>query len=153
MKVLMVCLGNICRSPVADGLMRQHAADAGINMVVDSCGTASYHIGEAPDLRSQASCTRQGLDISFLRARHFKKSDLTEFDHILCMDIQNMKDVMKHADTDAEREKISLFLEAAFPGKNAAVPDPYTGSEDGFNDVFKLVDQGCAAWIKKWQGA
>jgi len=149
MKILMVCLGNICRSPVAEGIMRQRASEAGLELDIASCGTASYHIGEAPDHRSQKSTKRIGVDISSLRARHFKRMDFTDFDHILCMDKTNLTDLMKLAETESEKRKVHLFMEAAFPSENVPVPDPYYGSEQDFNEVVRIVEQGCDAWINK----
>ena len=147
----MVCLGNICRSPVADGLMKHHAQLAGINMEVDSCGTASYHIGEAPDTRSQANAKSHGVNISMLRARHFQKEDLQEFDYILCMDKNNLKDILAQTNDPVEKKKVRLFLEAAFPKTAIDVPDPYQGNESHFEHVFQLIDQGCKAWINEWK--
>lgn len=137
----MVCLGNICRSPVADGLLRKKVADAGLDVFVDSCGTGDYHIGESPDERSQANALENGLDIRMLRARQLQTSDFDDYDLILCMDRSNLQNVLSISRSTADEQKVSLILDRLHPGQEAEVPDPYFGGEQGFQQVFDLLDE------------
>lgn len=145
----MVCLGNICRSPVADGLLRKKSKEAGLDITVDSCGTGGWHAGESPDLRSQENALKNGLDISFLRARQFQESDLDNFDLILCMDKSNLSNVQAMAQTPEQSAKIQLMLDQSFPGKGREVPDPYYEGADGFQNVYKLLEDACDELIIK----
>ena len=141
MKILMVCLGNICRSPLADGLLRQKVQENGLGVFVDSCGTSSYHVGQLPDVRMMAKAKEHGYDLSDLKARQFIKADFKDFDVIYVMDTSNFNNVIKLADSEADRSKVKFFLNELYPAQNMAVPDPYFGGEQGFEDVFKLVDE------------
>jgi protein-tyrosine phosphatase len=143
MKILMVCLGNICRSPLAEGILRQKSALRNIKITIDSCGTSDYHIGEAPDKRSQANALKNGVDISGLRARQFSRDDFENFDLILTMDQSNFNNVIALARSDSQRQKVKMILNISHPGSNRAVPDPYFGGPDGFQEVFNLLDQAC----------
>jgi protein-tyrosine phosphatase len=148
-RVCFVCLGNICRSPTAAGVMRHRLAEAGLDHVVevDSAGTAGYHIGDLPDPRARAEARRRGVDIDDL-GRQFAASDLDTFDLVLAMDDDNLTDLLRLAETDDHRAKIRLlrsFDADAPPG--AAVPDPYYGADDGFAEVFELVDAACLGLI------
>jgi protein-tyrosine phosphatase len=147
----MVCLGNICRSPVADGLLRMKAEEAGLDLIVDSCGTGGWHAGEAPDSRSQANAKENRLDISMLRARQFKMSDFDEFHRIFVMDKSNLRDVLAMAQSDTHRNKVSLLLELSHPGQNKAVPDPYYGGEQGFQHVYDMIEEACDILIQELQ--
>ncbi|NND93791.1 MAG: low molecular weight phosphotyrosine protein phosphatase, partial [Flavobacteriales bacterium] len=147
-KILMVCLGNICRSPVADGLLRKKVESSGLDVLVDSCGTGGWHVGEAPDPRSQENALKNGLDISMLRARQIQVSDLEEYDHIYCMDKSNLHDVLALATSEEQRMKVSLMLNNSHPDQNKDVPDPYFGGSDGFQKVFDLLDQACDSIIQ-----
>jgi protein-tyrosine phosphatase len=141
-KILMVCLGNICRSPVAEGIMRKKIEEKNIDAIVDSAGTSNYHIDEAPDLRSQKNALANGVDISTLRGRQFSEKDFSDFDLILTMDVSNYNNVMALAKSDADKNKVSLILKKA--GLNESeVPDPYFGGEAGFQQVFDLLDEAC----------
>lgn len=142
-RVLMVCLGNICRSPMAEGIMRHRATEAGIIIEVDSAGTAGYHVGEAPDRRAQQAMADQGMDISDLRGRQLKASDLDTFDHILVMDRSNLRNTLALARTDAQRSKVRLLL----PGANE-VPDPYYGDMDSFRAVFGMIDDAVGEFLR-----
>lgn len=144
MKILMVCLGNICRSPLAEGILRKKLSEKGIeNVKVDSAGTSSYHIGQAPDSRSQQNALSHGTDLSSLRARQFGVSDFDDFDKIYVMDSSNYSDVLSLARDASDSEKVELLLNSSHPGSNMAVPDPYFGGENGFENVYQLVDEAC----------
>ena len=143
MNILMVCLGNICRSPVAEGILRNKAEEKGLALSVDSCGTSGYHNGEAPDQRSAENAALNGIDISGLISRKFRVSDFEDFDRIYVMDHSNYQNIMKLAVTDDHRNKVDLLLNAAYPGQNRDVPDPYFGGKDGFQQVFDLVEEAC----------
>jgi len=143
MKILMVCLGNICRSPLAEGVLRHKANGRGIKITVDSCGTSNYHIGQEPDNRSVENAFKNGVDISTLRARQFSKADFEHFDRIFVMDQSNHNNIMALATNDGHRKKVDLLLNVSNPGSNRAVPDPYFGGSEGFQHVFDLIDEAC----------
>jgi protein-tyrosine phosphatase len=147
--VCFVCLGNICRSPTAAGVMRHRLAEAGLAhaVEVDSAGTAGYHVGDLPDGRARAEARRRGVDIDD-RGRQFDRSDLDRFDLVVAMDHENVADLRRLATTDEHHAKIRLLREfdaEAPPG--APVPDPYYGGDDGFAEVFDLVDAACLGLI------
>ncbi len=152
-RILMVCLGNICRSPTAEGVFRNlvHKAAPGLQVEVDSAGTAGYHIGAAPDPRSQRAALRRGIDISDLRARQISRSDFTTFDWILAMDRENLRDLEAKRPMHS-RAKLSLFLEFAPQTGRTEVPDPYYGGEADFERVLDLCDaaaRGLLAALQK----
>ena len=149
-RVLMVCLGNICRSPVAQGLMEAElTAQLGPEhgWMVDSAGTVATHAGEGPDPRSQSSVRRLGIDISNQRSRPITAADFAEFDHILVMDRSNYADVLLRAPQDAQ-SKISLVLESTYPGEGRAVPDPYYGGAQEFEHVLNLIEEASEGLMK-----
>ena len=136
-KVLMVCLGNICRSPLAEGILKSKVNPSEI--VVDSAGTAGYHIGKAPDIRSIEVAQRAGIDISHQKCRRFIPDDFDNFDYIFAMDRENLLHLKDLARNTADLEKLYLLLEeAGIPGEE--VPDPYYGGNDGFQKVFRMID-------------
>lgn len=139
----MVCLGNICRSPLAEGAMRQKAEQRNVDITVDSCGTSNYHIGETPDPRSIENAHENGVDISNLRARQFAPEDFDRFDRIFVMDHSNYSDVVAQAQSEDQINKVEMILNILEPGKNQPVPDPYFGGPDGFQHVFELLDKAC----------
>lgn len=141
MKILFVCLGNICRSPLADGLLRAKVASNNLEVLVDSAGTSGHHIGEAPDLRMQKTAKQFGHAIDNLRARQFTSGDFAHFDLIYAMDRQNFKDILSLAESDEHRSKVKLILNELYPGQDLEVPDPYFGGEQGFREVFTLLDK------------
>lgn len=145
----MVCLGNICRSPLAEGILQSKAREAGLDVIVDSAGTAAYHVGEPPDKRSREIARKYGIDLSGQRARQFTSSDLKEFDRIYAMDVSNYRDIMHHASAREGSAKVDLIMNAAYPGKNLPVPDPYYGGKDGFEHVFKMLEQSCERIIEE----
>ncbi|WP_232454957.1 low molecular weight protein-tyrosine-phosphatase [Gilvibacter sp. SZ-19] len=141
-RILMVCLGNICRSPLAEGIMRAKLFGRN-NYEVDSAGTGGWHVGDPPDPRSVAIAKEMGLDITGQRGRQFKATDFDRFDHIFVMDNSNHRDVLKLARTEHDKQKVSLILDTLFPGENVDVPDPYYGGNDGFAKVYDMLDQAC----------
>jgi protein-tyrosine phosphatase len=139
-KILMVCLGNICRSPLAEGIMRSKLSN---DFIVDSAGTGGWHAGELPDKRSIATAKNKGLDITNQRARQFKISDFESFDYIYVMDNSNYKDVVALAPNEKAKSKVILILNEIFPNENVDVPDPYYGGQDGFENVFDMLNEAC----------
>lgn len=145
-KVLMVCLGNICRSPLAEGILQSKVDPK--KVFVDSAGTAGYHVGNPPDERSIAVARKYGLDISYQKCRKFTKLDFQEYDHIYVMDRSNFSNVAHLASTIEETKKIKLLLEEIDLDIDE-VPDPYYGGADGFEEVYQMVDKACEAIAKK----
>jgi protein-tyrosine phosphatase len=146
-KILMVCLGNICRSPLAEGLL---AAKLPKNkFFVDSAGTGNYHIGKQPDQRSVLTAEKNGLDISYQKARQFTPRDFDDFDYIYVMDNTNYDDVISLAKNEQQKSKVQLILNELFPGDNVDVPDPYYGLQNGFDMVYEMLDETCEILSKK----
>jgi protein-tyrosine phosphatase len=145
----MVCLGNICRSPIADGLLLRKIKEQKLDAQVDSAGTANYHIGKAPDSRMIQTAAAHGTPIEFLRARQFSNQDFENFDHILVMDQSNYENVIRLAQSADDRNKIQFLLDYLYPNQKAAVPDPYYGSLEDFEQVYQLVDSATDALIQK----
>jgi protein-tyrosine phosphatase len=157
MKILFVCLGNICRSPSAEAVFRELAAREApeLGLVVDSAGTAGYHIGDPPDLRSQEAARRRGYDMAQLRARVVEPSDFERFDLILAMD-ENNYSVLRHRAPAAYRERVQLFLDFAPDCGMSEVPDPYYGGPSGFEHVLDLVEEasrGLIAHLRERSGS
>lgn len=153
--ILFVCLGNICRSPVAEGVFRQAltqriSAEKARLWTIDSAGTSDYHAGEAPDPRSQDSALRHGIDISQQQSRPFERIDFEKFDHIMVMDSSNHVNVSRLTDAPSHKQKIHLMLDASFPGENRPVPDPYYGGEHGFENVYQLLAEASEKWLDQW---
>ncbi len=145
----MVCLGNICRSPLAHGIMSNRIAELGLDWEVDSAGTSAWHAGEQPDRRSAQVAMENGIDISSQRARQFVKNDFAKFDHILAMDASNYNNILQLAPSDADREKVSMLLNYTYPGQNRQVPDPYY--EGGFSSVYSMIYQAVDDFINSIQ--
>ena len=145
-KVLMVCLGNICRSPLAEGILQ---AKLPKNYIVDSAGTASYHVGTAPDKRSVVTAKKFGVDISQQKCRQISTSDFETFDHIYVMDTSNYKNVVAIAPNEEAKRKVKVILNELHPNKNLEVPDPYYGDIQGFEHVYKLLDEVCEVIAEK----
>ena len=141
-KILAVCLGNICRSPIAHGLLNHHASRLNLNIEVDSAGTINHHSGNPPDSRSIAKMKENNIDISGQRSRVFCREDFDRFDLILAMDKQNLLDLQSLARNDDERNKVKLVL------GDADVPDPYYGGEEGFENVFHLLNRSIPNWLE-----
>lgn len=141
--VLLVCTGNICRSPTADGVLRRLVRDAGLEgqVRVDSAGTHDYHVGEAPDPRAQEHARRRGYDLSALRARRLEQGDFERFDLILAMDRSHLR-VLQRLAPAGQRHKLRLFMEFAKSWELAEVPDPYYGGDAGFEQVLDMIEAG-----------
>ncbi|MGV8994855.1 MAG: low molecular weight protein-tyrosine-phosphatase [Flavobacterium sp.] len=146
-KILMVCLGNICRSPLAEGILQSKLPRD--KFIVDSAGTGEWHIGKQPDQRSIAIAHKNGLDISHQRGRQFRTQDFKDFDYIYVMDGSNYNDVLSLAKNDEEKNKVKLILNELFPGENVDVPDPYFGLQNGFASVYDMIDQACDVIAEK----
>lgn len=140
-KILMVCLGNICRSPLAEGILRDKLDPTLFE--VDSTGTGPWHVGNPPDPRSVAVARKNGLDISNLRGRQFSPKDFKDFHHIYVMDSSNLENVLRLAPSPADQEKVSMILDTLFPGEKVDVPDPYHGLDDGFDRVYDMLEESC----------
>jgi protein-tyrosine phosphatase len=151
MRILMVCLGNICRSPLAEGILKHKAQQQGLDWYVDSAGIGGWHAGELPDRRSIAVARKYGIDITDQRARKFQAADLDNFDLILAMDKDNYDDIsryVKHSKKVSYDEKIDLILNFSRPNRNEEVPDPYY--DNRFELVYTLLDEACDALIKHY---
>ena len=145
-KILMVCLGNICRSPLAEGILKSK-----LNpdfFIVDSAGTAAYHVGELPDHRSIAIAKKNGIDISDQRARKFISNDFNEFDLIYAMDIENYHNICSLSTNKSNLLKVKLILNEINPLKDLSVPDPYYGGDFGFENVYEMLDKACSIITK-----
>jgi len=140
-KILMVCLGNICRSPLAEGILQSKSSRH--RFIVDSAGTAAYHIGKAPDARSIQVARNYGIDISKQKARQFTVNDFDRFDHIFAMDNSNYENIIKLSRSITDHSKVKLILNESEPQKNKNVPDPYYGGDEGFEKVYHLLDEAC----------
>lgn len=143
MNILMVCLGNICRSPMAEGIMNQKIRLNQLSWRVDSAGTGGWHVGETPDERAVKVMKKNGIDISQYVARQFSADDFIHFDKIYVMDSTNYLDVIRQCPHAEYKKKIDLILNITHPGMNQAVPDPYYGEMNGFDYVFRLLNEAC----------
>jgi len=140
-KILMVCLGNICRSPLAEGILKSKLPTN--KFIVDSTGTANYHVGNSPDKRSVAVAKKYGLDISNLKGRQFSASDFDTFDVIYVMDSSNYDNVIALTRNEEDFTKVRFILNEIYPNQNYDVPDPYYGGKDGFENIYKMLDEAC----------
>lgn len=156
-RVLFVCLGNICRSPTAEGVLRHLIAERGLDgeVVVDSAGTAGWHVGDAPDRRAVSEARNRGLDIGGLRGRRVGAGDFEQFDLLLAMDEENRRDLVALAPDDEARAKVRLLREFdpdAVTAGDLEVPDPYYGGPDGFAQVYDAVDRACRGLLRHLTG-
>jgi protein-tyrosine phosphatase len=140
-KILMVCLGNICRSPLAEGILQSKVNNT--LFFVDSAGTAAYHVGNLPDERSIAVARSYGIDITYQKARKFTVKDFDTFDIIYAMDASNYQNVLLVARNDSDIQKVKMILNETHPDKNESVPDPYYGGNAGFENVYKMLEEAC----------
>jgi len=143
----MVCLGNICRSPLAEGILKSKLDLS--KFEVQSAGTGGWHVGDLPDPRSIEIAKENGLDITNQRGKQFSTYDFEIYDHIFVMDNSNYKDVIKLANTEAEKKKVQRILDELFPGENVDVPDPYYGGDAGFANVYNMLDQACESIARR----
>lgn len=151
MKILMVCLGNICRSPLAEGILQHKVRLDELSWEVDSAGTANYHVGTPPHKLSQKVAKHNGIDISGQQCRQFKKEDMLTFNKIYVMDSENYINV-KHISGELwDESKVDLLLNELHPGKNMGVPDPWYGTEEGYHKVFKMISDACDVIIEKYK--
>jgi len=150
MKILMVCLGNICRSPLAEGILQDKAFKAGLTWSIESAGTNRYHTGEPPHPLSQKVARLNGIDISNQRARRFDATDFEMYDKIYALAADVMEEMRNVAKYKFDSSKTSLLTDDLFPGKNMDVPDPWYGPEAGYHEVYKIIDRACDAIIKKY---
>lgn len=149
MKFLMVCLGNICRSPLAEGLLKQKAKEQGLDWEVDSAGTSGYHNGALPDVRSIAIAKEHDLDITDQKSRKLVLEDLDNFDVIYVMDSNNYNDVMDLCENTTQKSKVRLIMNMVIPERNIAVPDPYW-QDSGFKKVYLMLEEACDAIVKAY---
>ena len=140
MKILMVCLGNICRSPLAEGILKSKVSE---NVYVDSAGTAAYHVGELPDKRSISVAKKYGIDLTNQRARKFTVKDFDAFDLIYAMDESNYQNILSLSRNNEDEQKVQLILNEIDTNSNQDVPDPYYGGNDGFENVYQMLDEAC----------
>jgi len=148
-RICFVCLGNICRSPTAEAVFRHRVTQEGLAdaLVIDSAGTGSWHVGELPDRRSRETASQRGFELTG-RARQVTKKDFSSFDYLIAMDRSNRKNLLSMAPDTASRSRVHLFRNFdARSGKDAEVPDPYYGGEDGFEDVFDICDAAALGLI------
>ena len=150
MKILMVCLGNICRSPLAEGILQDKAFKAGLTWSIESAGTNSYHIGEPPHPLSQKVARLNGIDISKQRARRFSAEDLEVYDKIYALAEDVIEDMKRIAGKKFNNSKVDLLMNELYPGKNMDVPDPWYGPEPGYHEAFKLIDKVCDKIVQKY---
>jgi protein-tyrosine phosphatase len=146
-KILMVCLGNICRSPLAEGLLASKLPKD--KFYIDSAGTGAYHIGKQPDQRSILVAKKHGIDITYQKARQFTALDFESFDYIFAMDNSNYDNIIDLAKNETHKNKVDMILNHLFPGENVDVPDPYYGLQNGFDMVYEMLDETCTILAKK----
>jgi protein-tyrosine phosphatase len=149
MRILMVCLGNICRSPLAEGILEFKARQARLDWKVDSAGTNGYHVGEPPHALSQKVARINGIDISRQRARKFIADDFQRFDKIYAMAEDVVEEMQRIAGNKFDAAKVDLLMNEIWPGRNQDVPDPWSGPEPGYHEVFKMIDLACDKLIEK----
>ena len=150
MTILMVCLGNICRSPLAEGILLKKITAAGLDWKVDSAGTNGYHVNESPHYLSQRVAKKKGIDISKQLCRRFVPADFDRFDKIYAMAEDVVEEMKQISGTKFNSEKVEMILNVVHPGENRGVPDPWYGPEAGYYEVFDLLENACEALIKNY---
>lgn len=153
MKILMVCLGNICRSPLAEGILQYKAQQAGLNWSVESAGTNGYHTGEAPHRLSQKVAKLNGIDICHQRSRRFTAEDFAMFDKLYAMSADVIDEMKRIARKQYDASKVDLLMNELYPGRNMDVPDPWYGPEPGYHDVYAMINDACEQIISRYAGA
>ncbi len=149
MKILMVCLGNICRSPLAEGILQHKASKTGLNWIVESAGTNGYHDGEPPHSLSIKVALQNGIDISKQRSRKFKAADFEEYDKIYAMAENILDDIKSIAKQKFDIAKVDLLMNELYPGSNIEVPDPWSGPESEYHEVYELIDKACEKMLSR----
>ncbi|WP_071890984.1 low molecular weight protein-tyrosine-phosphatase [Flavisolibacter tropicus] len=149
MKILMVCLGNICRSPLAEGILKHKAKQAGLNWLVESAGTNGYHIGEPPHRLSQKVAKLNGIDICDQRSRQFVVGDFDRYDKIYAMSDDVIDEIRRIAKHNYDATKVDLLLNEVYPGEDRSVFDPWFGEEPGYHEVYQMISEACDAIIEK----
>ncbi|MNV08285.1 Low molecular weight protein-tyrosine-phosphatase YfkJ [compost metagenome] len=147
MRILMVCLGNICRSPMADGWLRHKNKKYSLSLKIDSAGTANYHVGKKPDERMRRLSLEYGVSIDELRARQFSVSDFDNYDIIFAMDQSNRQTILRLARNEEDKQKVRLFLNELRPNEDLEVPDPYYGTDANFREVIELLDEATESFL------
>lgn len=150
MKILMVCLGNICRSPLAEGILKHKAKAANRDWIIDSAGTNGYHIGEAPHRLSQKVARLNGIDICSQKATQFKPADFKNYDIIYAMADEVITEMKWIAGKNYDGLKVKLLMDELYPGKRMDVPDPWYGTEPGYHEVYKMINEACDAILRKY---
>lgn len=152
MKILMVCLGNICRSPLAEGILKQKAKEAGLDWTVESAGTNGYHTGEAPHPLSRKVAKENGVDICAQRSRRFTAEDLRRYDKIYAMADDVIDEMRRMSRGHAwPEDKVDLLLNEVYPGEDRSVPDPYYGAEGGYHEVYRQIEAACDRILQKYR--
>jgi protein-tyrosine phosphatase len=151
MKILFVCIGNICRSPIAEGVLQQKCDALNLGWTIDSAGTHNYHVGELPHESSRKICSENGVDISHQKARQFNKNDFDKFDIIFALATDVQQTLLLKASSTSEKNKIKLLLDELYNEKGKSVKDPWYGEYDGYIDVFNEIDKACDAVIKNYK--
>jgi protein-tyrosine phosphatase len=151
-KILMVCLGNICRSPMAHGILQHKVSMLKLDWEIDSAGTSDWHRGELPDKRAIDCMKKHGIDITYQRSRPFIKDDFGDFDVIYVMDRNNYRDVISLASNEEEMQKVKLLMSEVYPEKETDVPDPYYGGDAGFEHVYKMLDKASDKIVERYSG-
>ncbi|HSU28248.1 MAG TPA: low molecular weight protein-tyrosine-phosphatase [Chitinophagaceae bacterium] len=150
MKILMVCLGNICRSPLAEGILQDKVKKRGLQWIVDSAGTERYHIGEPPHPLSQKVASQHGIDISHQRARRFKAADIDQFDIVFALAKDVLEEIKHLSASRFNAHKVKLLMEELYPGEERDVPDPWYGPEPGYQDAYEIIERACEAVIQNY---
>jgi len=151
MRILMVCLGNICRSPIAEGVLKDKARRRGFDdWIIESAGTESYHIGEAPHKYSQKICRKNGVDISGQRARQFTTDDFSRYDKIYALSDDVYNEIQRIGGAEADMSKVDLLMNELYENGNVSVPDPWYGGEEGYLPVFEMISKTCDAIVNKY---
>ena len=151
MNILMVCLGNICRSPLAEGILKHKASQAGLDWNIESAGTNGYHNGEAPHQLSQKVAKLNGIDICDQRSRQFVKADMERYDKIYAVADDVVDEIRRIAREKYDPAKVDLLMNEAYPGEDVSVPDPWYGSEPGYHEVYKMINEACDHIIEKYK--